>query len=135
MTRRRFEPLANIRVAPLIDTANSANLAFQGNQRQQGMQLAQVEMFLQGGLLGIIDQFVLEQLRVGLADVDFFRHFRQVRAVQPGGKRLRRVEAQGGHIGRRVLQREVAQVFAIAVERVGQGQATGLETVGDGDFQ
>ncbi|MNP36731.1 hypothetical protein D3C76_1301410 [compost metagenome] len=92
-------------------------------------------MLLQGRLQRIVDQFVLDQLGVCLTDVDLARHFRQVRNVQPVRERLCRLEPQGGLIRCAVLQGVLAECFGVHVERIGQCQSAGFETVGDGDLE
>ncbi|MNX97613.1 hypothetical protein D3C86_1299860 [compost metagenome] len=125
----------NVATTQFIYTADAADLALKRNQRQQGTQLADVKMLLQGRLRQVIDQLVLDQSGIGLADINLARHLRQEGIVQPFGYRLRWTESNDSLIRRDVLQGVFTQGFGMGVVRVGQRQATGFETIGDRNFQ
>ncbi|MNP01606.1 hypothetical protein D3C76_934290 [compost metagenome] len=131
----RVEPFVNMAATQRIHAAEVTDLALQGNQRQQRAQLADVKVLLQAGLHRIIDQLVLDQLGILLANIDLARDCCQIARVQPFGYRLRRIESKGCLIRRGVLQGVLAQGFGVDVEGVGQRQAAGFKTVGDRDLK
>ena len=124
MTGHRLEPFAHIATPQFVYAANAPDLALQRNQRQQSAQLADVEVLLQGCLHRIVNQFVLDQARIRLANIDLARDLRQVAFIQPFGDRLRRVESKRCLIRRGVLNGVFAERFGMNIERVGQRQTT-----------
>ena len=128
----------DIPVTAFIDTALLANLHLQGQQRQLHLQVAGVELLSSAGLLRVLEEFLFDQGRVVLANIDVFDYVFQVAVGQPVGYAVVLAVVvhrgiAGGQAGE-VLQGQVDQAATGNVHGIGDDKGAPQDRALDDDL-